>query len=38
MQPIKELFPTPDRYHRAQKDFANAKQYLNAYIDQTMLK
>jgi hypothetical protein len=38
MQLIKELFPTPDQYHRAKKDFANAKQYLNAYIDQTMLK
>lgn len=38
MQLINELFPTPDQYHRAQKDFDNAKQYLNAYIGQTTLK
>jgi hypothetical protein len=35
---IKELFPTPEQYHRAQKDFANAKKYLTGYIDQLMLK
>jgi hypothetical protein len=35
---IKELFPTPEQYHRVQKDFANSKKYLNSYIDHTMLK
>ncbi len=35
---IKELFPTPDQYHRAQKDFASAKKYLTPHIDQLMLK
>ena len=38
MDLIKELFPTPDQYHRVQNDFAHAKQYLNTYIDQLMLK
>lgn len=38
MDLVKELFPTPDQYHRVQKDFANAKQYLNYYIDQLTLK
>jgi hypothetical protein len=35
---VKELFPTVDQYHRVQKDFANAKQYLNTYVDQMVLK
>lgn len=35
---IKELFPTPDQYHRVQKDFANAKSYLPSYIDHLTLK
>jgi len=35
---IKELFPTPDQYHRVQKDFANAKRYLPSYIDHLTLK
>jgi len=35
---IKELFPTPDQYHRVQKDFANAKRYLPGYIDHLTLK
>jgi hypothetical protein len=35
---IKELFPTPDQYHRVQKDFANAKRYLTSHIDHLMLQ
>lgn len=35
---IQELFPTAERYHRALKDFANAKQYMNVYVDQMILK
>ena len=35
---IKELFPTPDQYHRVQRDFANAKKYLTPYIDHLMLE
>jgi hypothetical protein len=35
---IKELFPTPEQYHRVQNDFANAKRYLTGYIDHLMLK
>jgi hypothetical protein len=35
---IKELFPTPDQYHRVQNDFANAKRYLSSYIDHLTLK
>jgi hypothetical protein len=38
MELIKELFPTPDRYHQVQKDFANAKKYLNVHVDNLMLK
>jgi hypothetical protein len=38
LQLIKELFPTPEQYHEVQKTFANAKQYLNPYIDQMLLK
>lgn len=36
MDLIKELFPTADTYHRAQKDYENAKRYWNAYFDQTI--
>jgi hypothetical protein len=35
---IKELFPTPNQYHRVQKDFANAKRYLTSHIDHLMLQ
>jgi hypothetical protein len=35
---IQELFPTDDQYRQVLRDFANSKQYLNAYIDQMMLK
>jgi hypothetical protein len=35
---VKELFPTADQYHRVQKEFANAKQYLTTYVDQMVLK
>lgn len=35
---IQELFPTPEQYHRVEKDFANAKQYLTTYIDHLMLQ
>lgn len=35
---IKELFPTPDQYHRVQNDFANAKKYLTRHIDHLMLQ
>jgi len=38
MNLIKELFPTPDQYHRVLRDFANSKQYLTSYIDHLMLK
>ena len=34
---VKELFPTADQYHRVQKEFANAKQYLTTYVDQMVL-
>jgi len=35
---IKELFPTPDQYKRAQKDFANARTYMPSYIDHLKLE
>ena len=38
MDLVKELFPTPDQYHRVQNDFADAKKYLTSHIDHLMLK
>jgi hypothetical protein len=35
---IKELFPTPNQYHRVRKDFADAKKYLTSHIDHLILK
>lgn len=35
---IKELFPTPDQYKRAQKDFANARTYTPSYIEHLKLE